>query len=99
MQGIGLALLVRATPGGSPHTAESRLSYLAGSPWLTIPGEAGKIRSVRMGSWKFIRIPRNVEVARRLDPSLESGRRYEMSRILDERLQSTLAPAGPWRQL
>lgn len=52
---------------------ESDLSYLIENPWVTIPGEAGKVRYVRQGRWKLVRYPRDVAAARRFDASLGTG--------------------------
>jgi len=65
--------------GGSKESAglaartilsESDLAYLPENPFITIPGEGGKLRSIRVGSLKLIRFPRDVEAARRIDPDL-----------------------------
>lgn len=52
---------------------ESDLSYLGTNPWPTIPGEAGKLRSVWAGRYKLVRIPHDHDRARALDPELGSG--------------------------
>jgi len=53
-----------------PIFGESDLSYLAEDPYLTIPGEAGKMRFIREGRYKLVRTPHDVEAARLLDPEL-----------------------------
>lgn len=53
-----------------PVFGESDLSYLTEDPYLSIPGEAGKMRFVREGRYKLVRTPHDVEAARLLDPSL-----------------------------
>ena len=79
VQGISLAGLMagRVGPGDPalerPIFGESDLSYLKEDPYLTVPGEAGKIRSVRIGPWKLVRIPHDVEKAKKFDPDLGSG--------------------------
>jgi arylsulfatase A-like enzyme len=103
IQGISLTSLAGADggAGGGPAAAaarvlfgESDLSYLAENPLLTIPGEAGKMRSIRSGSLKLVRIPRDVEAARRVDPDLgasNAGRRNALG--FEE--ATRLGPSGP----
>ena len=56
-----------------PVFGESDLSYLKENPHLTIPGEAGKLRSIRSGPYKLVRWPRDHDNARRFDPDLGKG--------------------------
>ena len=75
----GVSILPRVTPetaaahAGDAHGflfGESDISYLKENPWVTIPGEAGKVRYVRQGPWKLVRYPRDIAAARRFDETL-----------------------------
>lgn len=58
----------------APVFGESDLSYLEQNPHLTIPGEAGKMRFIRSGTFKLVKTPRDHEKARRISPALGEGR-------------------------
>jgi arylsulfatase A-like enzyme len=87
VQGTSLARLMTPSEAGEsaarPHPifGESDLSYLSENPLPTIPGEAGKLRFIRTGPYKLVRVPRDHAAARRLDPALGSasaGRRNSL---------------------
>jgi len=74
--------------------AESDLSYLRQNPLPTIPGEAGKLRALRLGRYKLILIPHDHARARRLDPGL-GARRAGMQTLLGFSERTTLGPSTP----
>ncbi|HZE88119.1 MAG TPA: sulfatase-like hydrolase/transferase, partial [Verrucomicrobiae bacterium] len=79
VDGRSLAPYLRGDPvelpaaGREPVYSESDLAYHRDNPFTTIPGEAGKIREVRLGDLKLVRFPRDVAAAKRIDPALGSG--------------------------
>jgi len=99
----GRSLAGLLVPGGDapaedaePHElyAESDLSYLPQNPLPTIPGEAGKLRAMRLGRYKLILVPHDHARARRLDPGLgarDAGKRT----VLGFKERTTLGPSAP----
>jgi len=58
-----------------PVYSESDLAYRPENPFIRIPGESGKLRAIRIGPYKMIRFPRDIEAARRFDPELGAENR------------------------